>query len=53
MSGLTPVLYNGREAAGVVGHDAVDTGPNQSTEVATVVNRPDNEAQARLMGAWH
>ena len=41
------MLYNGAEAAGIVGHDAVDTGPNQSTEVATVVNRPDNEAQAR------
>jgi len=47
VSGLAPELYNGAEVAGIVGHDAVDVGPDQSTEVAAVVNRPDNEAHAR------
>jgi hypothetical protein len=45
------VLDNDAEAAGIVGHDAINTGSDQGTEIATVVNRPDNKAQARLPGA--
>ena len=48
MAGLAPVLDNAAEASGIVGHDAVDPGSNQGTEVTPVVNRPDNKAQARL-----
>ena len=47
VSRLAPVLHNSAEAPGVVGHDAVDAGPDQGTEVAAVINRPDNEAHAR------
>jgi hypothetical protein len=50
-AGLPPVLDNDAEAAGIVGHDAINTGSNQSTEVAAVVNRPDNKAHACLPGA--
>jgi hypothetical protein len=46
VSGLAPVLYNGTEVAGVVGH-AVDTGSDQSAEIAAVVNCLDNKAHAR------
>jgi hypothetical protein len=45
------MLDNDVEATGIVGHDAVNTGADQGTEVAAVVNRPDNKAQARLPGA--
>ena len=47
MSGLSPVLDYDAEAPGIVGHDAVDPGSDYGTEVALVVNRPDNKAQAR------
>ena len=39
------------EAAGIVSHDAINTGSDQGTEVAAVVNRPDNKAHARLPAA--
>jgi hypothetical protein len=45
--GLVPVLDNSAEASGIVGHDTVDAGSDQGTEVAATVNRPDNEAHAR------
>jgi hypothetical protein len=51
MSGLAPVPYNSAEVAGIVGDDAVDTRPHQGTEVASIVNRPHNEAHARLRWA--
>jgi len=47
-AGLPPALDNDAEAAGIVGHDAINTGSDQGTEVAAVVNRPDNKAHARL-----
>jgi hypothetical protein len=47
VAGLAPVLDNATEAPGIIGHDAVDPGSNQGTEVTAVVNRPDNKAQAR------
>jgi len=42
------VLDNDAEAAGIVGHDAINTGADQGTEVTAVVNRPDKKAHARL-----
>jgi hypothetical protein len=41
------VLDNNAEASGVVGHNTIDAGSDQGTEIAVIVNRPDNKAHTR------